>query len=133
MGIKIRGIYATALTQFCVDHNLAILLPSGSIKERFRDYKKIDSPEAVDVEIRDLEDHQGILLEGKPDKLDLLVKLIKENFFDAICRERKYGQYYAIEIEFPYLAKSVLDELRNKIMPTVPNHHRLRIIASELR
>lgn len=133
MGIKIRGIYATALTQFCVNHNLAIVLPSGPIKERFRDYKKIDSPEAVDVEIRDLEDHQGILLKGEPAKLNFVVELIRENFFDAIVRKRKYQDLNFIEIEFPYLAKSVLDELRNKIMPTVPNHHRLRIIASELR
>ncbi len=65
MGVKIRGIYTTALTRLCVDHNLAIVLPSKQAKERFRDYKKIDSPEPVSVEIRDLEDQQGILLRGE--------------------------------------------------------------------
>ena len=40
MGLKIRWIYATALTQLCVDHNLAIVLPSKQIKERFRDYRR---------------------------------------------------------------------------------------------
>ncbi len=131
MGLKIRGIYATALTQLCVDHNLAIALPSKQIKERFRDYRKIDSPEPVEVEIGDLEDQQGILLRGEPNQINFLLKLIRENFFDAICRERKYGGLDFVEIEFPYLAKSALDELRNKVTPTVPNHHRLRIIASE--
>ncbi len=131
MGVKIRGIYATALTRFCVDHNLAIVLPSQQIKERFRDYKKIDSPEPVSVEIRDLEDQQGILLRGEPNQLNSVLKLIRENFFDAIYRERKYGDTGFVEIEFPYLAKSALDELRNRVTPTVPNHHRLRIIASE--
>lgn len=131
MGKKIRGIYATALTQLCVDHNLAIVLPSQQIKERFRDYKKIDSPEPVGVEIRDMDDQQGILLRGEPNQLSAVLKLIKDKLFDAICRETKYGDFDFIEVEFPYLAKSGLDELRNRVTPTVPNHHRLRIIASE--
>lgn len=131
MGIKVRGIYATALTESFVSHHLAIVLPSGPIKERFRDYKKIDSPEPISVEIRDLEDQQGILLRGESGQLNLVVKLIRENFFDVIVRERKYQEISFIEIEFPYLAKSALDQLRNKVIPTVPNHHRLRIIASE--
>jgi len=56
---------------------------------------------------------------------------MRENFFDIIVRKRTDDQLYFIEIEFPYLAKSALDELRNKVIPTVPNHHRLRIIAPE--
>jgi len=131
VGVKIRGIYTTALTRLFVDHNLAIVLPSKQIKERFRGYKKFDSPEPVDVEIRDLDDQQGILLRGEPNQLNSVLRLIMENFFDAICRERKYGDVDFVEIEFPYLAKSALDELRNRVMPTIPNHHRLRIIASE--
>jgi hypothetical protein len=34
-------------------------------------------------------------------------------------------------VEFPCLAKSVLDELRNTALPTVVNHHRLSLIAPE--
>jgi len=83
------------------------------------------------MEIRDLDDQQGILLRGEPNQLNSVLRLIRENFFDAICRERKYGDVDFVEIEFPYLAKSALDELRNRVMPTIPNHHRLRIIASE--
>lgn len=130
MGVKIRGIYATALTKLCVQHNLAIVLPSKQIKDRFRDYRKIDSPEPIEVEIRDLEDQQGILIRGEPNQRNLVVELIRENFFDAICRETKYGDFEFMEIEFPYSAKSALDELRNSVpgTPTVPNHHRLRII-----
>ncbi|MEW6163016.1 MAG: DUF402 domain-containing protein [Nitrospirota bacterium] len=131
VGLKIRGIYATALTKFFTGHNLAIVLPSKQIRERFRDYKKIDSPEPIEVEIIDLEDLQGILLRGKPGKLNFVVGLIREKFFDAITRERKYGGFDFVEIEFPFLAKSALDELRNMVTPTVLNHHRLKIIASE--
>jgi protein associated with RNAse G/E len=37
----------------------------------------------------------------------------------------------AREVEFAYLAKSALDEERNRIVPTVFHHHRLKTIASE--
>lgn len=131
MGLKIRGIYSTALTRFFVGHKFAIVQPSREIRERFRDDKKIDSPEAVEAEMSDLKDQQGILLKGERDKLNVVVGLIRKNFFDVVMRERKYGELNDIEIEFPYLAKSALDDLRNKVIPTVPNHHRLRIIASE--
>jgi len=131
IGLKIRGIYATALTKFFLDHNLAIVQPSRTIRERFTGYKKINSFAPVDVEIVDFEDRQGILVKGNPAKLSFVVKLIREEFFDAILRERKYGELSFTEIEFPYLAKSALDELRNEVLPTLLHHHRLRIIASE--
>ncbi|MCD6083458.1 hypothetical protein DRJ00_03020 [Candidatus Aerophobetes bacterium] len=131
VGLKIRGIYATALTKFFLEHNLAIVQPSRTIKERFRSYKKIDSPQPIEVKIRDLEDRQGISLQGEPDKVKFVAELIRKQFFDAICWKRRYGELEFVEIEFPYLAKSALDELRNEVLPTVANHHRLRIIASE--
>lgn len=134
IGLKIRGIYATALTKFFIEHNLTIVSPSRVVKERFKDYKKfqdhkIDFPHIV--EITDLEDKQGILLRGEPVQRDFVLKLFRERFFDLICRMRSYGQFDFIEVEFPYLAKSALDELRSTVVPTVPNHHRLKIIASE--
>lgn len=131
IALKIRGIYTTALTKFFLDHNLAIVQPSKTIKERFHNYKNIDSCKPIAVEIRDVEDKQGILLKGQAVKLNFVVGLIRENFFDVLCWERIYGEFDFTEIEFPYLAKSALDELRNRVVPTVPNHHRLRIIASE--
>jgi len=131
VGLKIRGIYATALTKFFLDHDLAIIQPSRTIRERFTSYKKIYSFGPVDVEIVDLENKQGVLLKGDPVKLSFVVKLIREKFYDVIFRERKYGKLNFMELEFPYLAKAALDELRNEILPTVLNHHRMRIIASE--
>ncbi len=35
------------------------------------------------------------------------------------------------ELEFPFAAKTALDDLRNRVLPTVPRHHHLRIIASD--
>jgi len=36
-----------------------------------------------------------------------------------------------LEIEFPLLSKSRLDEIRSTVLPTLPLHHRLKIIASD--
>ena len=50
------------------------------------------------------------------------------NFFDTLCRNRTIA---SAELEFPFAAKTALDELRNRVLPTVPRHHHLRIIASD--
>jgi protein associated with RNAse G/E len=131
IGLKIRGIYTTALTKFFLDHNLAIVQPSEATRERFSGCKKIDSSEPIGVEIEDLEDKQGILLRGEPVKLHFVLNLLREKFFDALFWQRKYGGLDFAEIEFPYLTKSRLDELRNEVVVTVPHHHRLKIIASQ--
>lgn len=131
--VKIRGIYSTALTQFGIENKLSIAQPSKEIVERFKNYKKIniEYKGPIDIEIRDLDDRQGILLKGEGNKLNELSRLIQSILIDSIRREIKYEKHQYISIEFPYLSKMVLDELRNKVTPTVPNHHRLRIIASD--
>jgi protein associated with RNAse G/E len=131
LAIKIRGIYSTALTQFAIENSFSIVEPSKEIRERFKNYKKFDSKVPFNIEIKDLEDRQGILLRGEEKLLKQLAYYIQSVFFDAIIREMKDDGHLYIVIEFPYLSKSILDEFRNKVVPTVPNHHRLRIISSE--
>ncbi|MFO7952531.1 MAG: hypothetical protein R6U91_06980 [Bacillota bacterium] len=43
------------------------------------------------MEIRNRRDSQGIVLRGKPFALGVVVKLLKDNFFDFICREKEAG------------------------------------------
>ncbi len=130
--LKIRGIYTTALTKFFLDNGLTIASPSEVIQGRFRDDKKMDQNSLVDVCVEDLDSEQGILLQGHPEPLDAVIQLVTANFEDAVCRKRATDVHHAIiEVEFPYLAKCQLDELRGRVLPTLSNHHRLRIIASE--
>ncbi len=130
--LKIRGIYTTALTKFFLEKGLTIVSPSEVIQSRFEDDTKIDPNRPMDASIEDLNSGQGILLEGYPEPLDTVVQLITVTFEDAICRKRATDAHHAvIELEFPYLSKSRLDELRGRVVPTLSNHHRLRIIASE--
>ena len=132
VALKIRGIYTIALTKFFADKGLTIVSPSEEILKGFGSSRTIDSLRPMDLAIGDLEGGQGILLEGRPEALNQVIRLIREAFVDAICRRIDGGEQHAIaEVEIPYLAKSALDGLRGSVVSTLFNHHRLRIIASE--
>jgi protein associated with RNAse G/E len=161
LAFKIRGIYTTALTCFFLEKGMAIASPSEETaerfrkerfrkerfrkerfrkerfrkerfrKERFRRRRGAAFREPAQVEIRDLEGRQGVLIEGSREACSQAAGLIRESFLDAIFRETGDADSYGMAVEFPYLTKSAMDEQRNKIVPTVLNHHRLRIIASE--
>lgn len=133
VALKIRGIYTTALTKFFVDKGATIVSPSLAILIRFGDGTGIEPHRPSDLTIDDLENQQGILLQGYLEPLDHILKLIREAFMDAICRKRVSDVHHGLaEVEFPYLAKSQLDELRSCVVPTLFHHHRLRIIASDV-
>ncbi len=131
LAIKIRGIYTTALTSFFLEKGLAIASPSAETAERFKSVKGAVFQEPPEADIRDLEGKQGVLIQGSREACEHVAGLIKESFLDPIFRVPSDSESPGIEIEFPYLTKSALDEERNRIIPTVYNHHRLRIIASE--
>lgn len=129
--LKIRGIYTTALTKFFLDNGVTIVEPSRPIMDRFGNYSKFEFGKPIGVEIKDMEGGQGIVLTGDSEQLTHLTELIREAFFDAICRKRGKDHPNCVEIEFPYLTKSDLDESRNWVVPTILNHHRLRLIDSD--
>jgi len=132
LALKIRGIYTTALTTFFLEKGIAIALPSRETEERFARVHSAAFREHADVEIIDLEGKQGVLIQGDPSGSSQVIRLIKDNFLDVVFRERMEMVPGAREVEFAYLAKSALDEERNRIVPTVFHHHRLKTIASEV-
>jgi hypothetical protein len=129
--VRIRGIYATALTRFFLDGGFAVVNPSPVAGERFKGWPNLREKGRIDVEIRDTENRQGIFLEGDPEALQAAAGLLMGVLFDAVCRKGEDAEGAFIEIELPYLSKSFLDEARSRVMPTVQNHHRLRIIDRE--
>ena len=154
ISVKIRGIYTTALTKLLLNnkysHEFSIVQPSRQIQERFRITER-NIPE--DILIRDKEDHQGLLISGSKEYINLLMSLFKAHFFDMVIRNnspnrpeklmdkgppQQYSDTSAnsikkseMEIEFPGVSKAALDSLRAKITPTLKNHHLLKIIASD--
>ena len=130
LALKIRGIYTTALTSFFLDKGISIASPSEETAQRFMGMERAKFSERADGEIGDLEGKQGVFVQGDPDACARTTELIKENFLDAVLR--KSATAWATEIEFPHFTKSMLDEERNKIVPTIFHHHRLKTIASEV-
>ena len=128
--LKIRGIYATALTAFFTDHGAHICLPSEVIGRRFDDNKNIHLRRPANAEMIDRPDGQGILLSGKPQCTQPVIDLMKTYFLDIIRRERVINQTRFIDMEFPYETKSSMDELRHRIFPTLIRHHRMKIVDS---
>ena len=128
VALKVRGIYATALTRFFLDQGMKVVSPSDKIIRRFGKTKGLVLVESHDVEIMDSDDMQGIKVQGETASVDKVTTALRGKYFDAICRRKSEG---VTEIEFPFSAKIALDEWRNRVLPTVPRHHHFRIIASD--
>jgi protein associated with RNAse G/E len=128
VAVKIRGIYSTALTRFFLDRGLKVVSPSDAIIRRFGKTKGLVLAGDHDVEIVDLEDLEGVRLLGEIEPVETVAKALQCRFFDAIYRNKGGG---SAEVEFPFSAKAALDELRNRVLPTVPRHHHFRIVASD--
>ena len=128
VAVKIRGIYSTALTRFFLDRGMKVVSPSETIARRFGKSKGLVLVGAHDVEILDTEDMEGIRLQGESASVHGVTGTLRKYFYDAICRYKEDG---SAEVAFPYEAKAALDELRNRMLPTVPEHHHFRIVASD--
>jgi protein associated with RNAse G/E len=126
--LKIRGIYATALTGFFLKQGFKIALPSRPVAERFYGAPGFDVLQGPDVEVTDLITKQGVILVGEESALNAVGSTVHGLFHDAVTRRRAAD---ILEVEFPLLSKSLLDEIRHRVVPTLINHHRLKIIASD--
>lgn len=94
-----------------------------------------------DILIRDREDHQGVRISGSTEYVASLISLFRNRFFDMAVhlgegvpgiwgKTEEAQEEIEIEVEFPAVSKGCLDALRAKVVPTVKNHHRLKIVSS---
>ncbi len=128
MKIRLRGIFTIALTKLFLDEGFQLVDPSKDIIEKFVDYRDrflFDKKE--DILITDKADRQGIEIRGSKNYIDKLKERLSVILPDPIFRFKKHN---IMQVEFPYGCKSFLDNLRDKVTPTVTNHHRLYIINS---
>ncbi len=128
---KIRGIYSTALTKLLLDNGIIVVSPSPPAIKRFEHYEHLIQTGDPTVEIFDRDDKQGIIVTGRFADRNSVVQLIRDTCIDIICHTFTDDEIVWTELEFPYLAKATLDELRLTVVPTVHHHHRLRIINSQ--
>jgi hypothetical protein len=141
--LKIRGIYATALTRLLRDLGYVIADPSPEIQERI---SLMPSQEEPEILIQDREDHQGISVVGEGGKVSQLVGILQEQLLDAVLVELETGGGWGelregskgradlvrAKLEFPGASKEILDHVRSFVVPTLARHHRLRIIDPEM-
>jgi len=134
--LKVRGIYATALTRLVLDMGYGIAEPSREICRRFGIGENEIPP---DLAIEDREDMQGVRILGSREAGEELIRRLWEVLLDMVVRRGSTcgdsggsGRGSAAwEIEFPGASKAALDGLRDRVLPTMMHHHRLRIIASD--
>lgn len=137
--VKVRGIYTTALTKLLLNSGYTIVDPSPGIRQRF---SLPPTDEAPDVFIQDRENHQGIEISGESDQLSLLIRLLQETLLDSILlefagkaeapeeteEEAEVRDIARARFEFPGISKAYLDAIRSTIVPSLKNHHRLKIL-----
>jgi hypothetical protein len=131
--LKIRGIYSTALTKFALDSGLQVVEPSAKVRERFR-LEFENSP--CDIFINDREDLQGIELKGEADQLCQVLTVMRKEFLDAVIisfgSSEQDDSHAIANLELPGASKKKLDEIRASVLPSLINHHRLKIINADL-
>lgn len=107
MKVKIRGIYATALTKLLRDRNFEIVDPSDQISDRF-DLEEVGG--GADILIYDKEDLNGVTINGC--NCEEVVKILKENFKDIFVRKIEIGTIYRGKIKrFDQKTKNIIVEL----------------------
>lgn len=125
VSVKVRGIYTTALTSLLLDAGFSIVQPSRETAYRFG--LKYPDPRPREILVQDKEDKQGVLIEGG--RALEVVEVLKDKLLDIVVRKR--GEETNFEAEFPHAAKQALDKIRGKLVPTLNNHHKLKILAPE--
>ncbi len=129
-GIRIRGIYTTALTRLLLDGGYRIADPSDAARERFS--LDADSGQPHDLEIRDRPDRQGVTLTGQWELTREVVVFLLLKLPDMIVSSFEtpvnFGEEAKASVEFPGASKAFLDTVRSGVLPTVRGHHRLRLI-----
>jgi probable ribonuclease FAU-1 len=132
--VKIRGIYCTALTKLALDSGLQIVDASQKIRERIH----MESPDHGEYEvlIQDREDRQGIEVKGEADRVCEVLIHMQESLLDAIIvgffPTDDSEPLVVANLELPGAAKEKLDRVRSSVVPTLKNHHRLKIINPDL-
>lgn len=116
--VKIRGIYATALSKLLVDHDFCVVQPSVEMAHRLGADVSEETP---DLAIRDRYDLQGVEITGTAEAIDALRFVLGEELFDVVLREK--NERSLLDAQFPWASKVRLDDCRETLTPTVKMHH----------
>jgi hypothetical protein len=125
--LKIRGIYAAALSALLPQHGFAVVEASPLIAERLG----LPAEGQAEVHLDDRPDRQGVRLASQREAAvaGRVARRLAGLLPDAVPRWLRRLAVW--EVEFPGGSKCALDQARAAVWPTLPDHHLLKIVADE--
>ena len=107
--VRIRGIYATALTKLVLDRGFIVVQPSQVIAGRFSLEPLEEEP---DVVITDRADKHGVVVSGLEKPVEEILSAMREELPDAIFRRAPFGLwaiYKGLVVDHPRRIISIGD------------------------
>ncbi|MHA1594843.1 MAG: DUF402 domain-containing protein [Candidatus Baldrarchaeia archaeon] len=83
---RVKGIYATALSKLLIDHGYSLTQCSKTIENRLKISSDFDAP---DVDIKDSDDHHSIIISGKKELVDNVIKILTDTLPNPIIYKSK--------------------------------------------
>jgi probable ribonuclease FAU-1 len=135
--VRVRGIYATAITAVLAQRGFVIVDPTPIISSRLG---LPQQPGPEEVAIWDRRDRQGVVVEGWRDGVEAVVAAVREAVPFALAMPSELGTGEGVLaralgplrarylLEFPLPAKEELDRIRASVVPTVPGHHYFKVM-----
>ena len=122
INIRVRGIYATALTKLLLDSGFEIVDVSTQIQDRFRIEDKREIPADVTVK-SDEKDLCRLMVIGFPKQVDAVVRTIRESIPHCVYYEAYPNLYSVIKIEN-------FEKSDKKFFAILPDGRKAKIITS---
>jgi hypothetical protein len=116
--VRLRGIYATALTWLLAERGFPIVEPDVGSAARVR---AIAGPVGHRVVVADRSDRQGVVIRGEPADVAAVGEALAADVPGAL----DLTGLSSPSLVFPPHAKEHLDGRRRRLAPTVANHHLL--------
>ncbi len=129
MRVKISGMYGTALARLLLEGGHEVVEPTAELKARL---KLPEVQGAAQTILQDRYSLHGVDILGETELVWELLRFLQLQLTDAVLvrldPEEERDGWVRAGVEFPGAAKEVLDCVRGSVVPTIPKHHRLRII-----
>ncbi len=94
LGVRVRGIYATALTELFEEKSIQIADPTSAIKNRFPGLK---TTEVAAVTVKDREDGHGLVILGLEQLYGSVLRAIREEIKWIVVKESEYGYFASLK------------------------------------
>ena len=96
-GVRVRGIYSTAIVQLLLDNNIPIADLSLVLKERFNIRNEQENIPVVTI--KDTNDKKGFIIYGDPELSDKVLYVLKENVSDIVTIRSLFNKYSTILVK----------------------------------